>query len=569
MCYQSPRPLIMAMARSAAGLLFRASIVALGALLLVACPVRAGVLDATWNAPTTNPGGGPLTNLASYRVYYGTSASPGPTSSLLAVPSGMSTPASGTVVSVTLTGLITGAVYFVQATALDANGNESACSSPASGVARSAPLVTITSAAVNPNSTGIEILTLAGTVSDNEGVTQVSWTNSQGGSGTETGTTDWTASGIVLQPGANVLTITATDAAGNAGTATLTVDSLPPPAITSISPTSVTAEGSAFTLVVAGTNFMDFPQVEVNGTPRTTSYVSPTQLTATVLANDIAEPGTVQVRVVTSAGTSNTASLTISPASTATSSSAWAAGQSYVDPSSSMTAVRVTDSVTAPGGSTGNSSASDSMFNADGTLFYLHHRNVGTFLYSADRGTRQVTQLGQLPANTPNGDILAYDGAPWDPTQPNVLYAIVMSTTRRELWQLTFPLPAGMTLLHDFSNEVPTGGYPSSRVQISPDGRYFVIAASTTGGAGTYDHVMVWDRQTGGSQALQLPSGIGGLMLRSMVFDSSGAHALLETIDSSGRTDVVFLLAPSVATTTTSTTTASTATMTAVRVTDS
>ena len=131
-----------------------------------------------------------------------------------------------------------------------------------------------------------------------------------------------------------------------------------------------------------------------------------------------------------------------------------------------------------------------------------------------------------------------------------MLYAIVMSTTRRELWQLTLPLPAGMTLLHDFSNEVPTGGSPSSRVQVSSDGRYFVIAASTTGGPGTYDHVMVWDRQTGGSQALQLPSGIGGLTLRSMLFDSSGAYALLETIDSSGRTDVVFLLVPSVATST-------------------
>src|SRR2546426_5709224 len=76
MCYQSPRHRHHERSRSAAGLLFRASIVALGALLLVACPVRAGVLDATWNAPTTNPGGGPLTNLASYRVYYGTSASP-------------------------------------------------------------------------------------------------------------------------------------------------------------------------------------------------------------------------------------------------------------------------------------------------------------------------------------------------------------------------------------------------------------------------------------------------------------------------------------------------------------
>jgi len=79
-----------------------------------------------------------------------------------------------------------------------------------------------------------------------------------------------------------------------------------------------------------------------------------------------------------------------------------------------------------------------------------------------------------------------------------------------------------------------------------------VIAASTTVGLGTYDHVAVWDRQTGGSQVLQLPSWIRGLMLRSMVFDSSGAYALLETIDSSGRTDLVLVLVPS-ATTTTST----------------
>src|SRR2546428_11397028 len=102
MCYQSPRPLIMAMARSAAGLLFRASIVALGALLLVACPGRAGVLDATWNAPTTNPGAGPLTNLASYRDYYGTSASRCASYSFLSGSSGMSSHAPGTVGSLCL-----------------------------------------------------------------------------------------------------------------------------------------------------------------------------------------------------------------------------------------------------------------------------------------------------------------------------------------------------------------------------------------------------------------------------------------------------------------------------------
>src|SRR2546427_241152 len=207
--------------------------------------------------------------------------------------------------------------------------------------------------------------------------------------------------------------------------------------------------------------------------------------------------------------------------------------------------MQVTAAATVLGGGFGSAASSDSMFNADGTLFYLHHRDVGTFLYSVDRGTGHVTPLGQLPASTPNGVFSAKDGHPWFPCNPSSVVASSVRTTRRELWQLTLPLPAEMTLLHDFSNEVPTGGYPSSRVQVSADGRDVVIVASTTGGSGTYDHVMVWDRQTGGSQTWQLPSGIGGLLLRSMVFDSRGAYALLETIDSSGRTDVVYLMVPS------------------------
>src|SRR2546425_1040286 len=303
----------------AAGRLFRASIVAVGALLLLAlaCPVRAGVLDTTWNAPTTHLDGRPLTTLKYYRVYYGTSNPPCPTSPSLVVPSITLAPAPGTVVSATLTGLITGTLYFVQVTAVDADGDESACSTPASGVARPAQLaVTITSVDIDPTTTGVKTLIVAGAVSGNEGVPQVTGANSHGDGGTATGTTNWTASGIILQPGANVLTITARDAAGNAGATIFTVNYAPPPTITSINPTSVIAGGSAFTLVVAGTNFVDFfSQVQVNGVPRITSYVSPTQLTATVLASDIAEPGTAQVTVLTSGGNSNTASLTISPQS--------------------------------------------------------------------------------------------------------------------------------------------------------------------------------------------------------------------------------------------------------------
>src|SRR3989442_9302663 len=102
-----------------------------------------------------------------------------------------------------------------------------------------------------------------------------------------------------------------------------------------------------------------------------------------------------------------------------------------------------------------------------------------------------------------------------------------------------------MTLLHDFSNEVPTGGSPSSRVQVSPDGRYFVIAASTTGGPGTYDHIAVWDRQTGGGQALQLPAGGWGPVLRPLGFVRSGAPRVPPTLEIPPPTPVPFPPPPS------------------------
>ncbi|PYM95003.1 MAG: hypothetical protein DME04_05950 [Candidatus Rokuibacteriota bacterium] len=86
------------------------------------------------------------------------------------------------------------------------------------------PAVTITSpTSSSAYSTSASLLTLGGLASDNTRVATVTWTNDRGGSGTATGTTSWTAGGIVLQLGTNVLTVTAQDAAGNGATATVTV----------------------------------------------------------------------------------------------------------------------------------------------------------------------------------------------------------------------------------------------------------------------------------------------------------------------------------------------------------
>ena len=71
------------------------------------------------------------------------------------------------------------------------------------------------------------------------------------------------------------------------------------PTIASLSPSSVTPGGPAFTLTVTGTNFMNGAVVQWNSTPLATSFQgSPTQLTATVPASLITTAGTAAVSVV-------------------------------------------------------------------------------------------------------------------------------------------------------------------------------------------------------------------------------------------------------------------------------
>jgi outer membrane protein assembly factor BamB len=112
------------------------------------------------------------------------------------------------------------------------------------------PTVSITSPVVvtppltGTYSTSANTLSIAGSASPGSGygLTGVSWTNSQGGSGTCTGTTSWSAGNILLNPGQNVITITATDSHAQTANAVLTVTySLPAtPTITITSPAIAT-----------------------------------------------------------------------------------------------------------------------------------------------------------------------------------------------------------------------------------------------------------------------------------------------------------------------------------------
>ena len=112
-----------------------ALVMALAGICFATSQAGAGVLDASWTAPTTNTDGSQLTDLASYRVYYGTSATPCPSGTFVTVPSPNSTPPGGQTVGTRLTGLTNNAVYNVSVVAVDTGGNASACSTVAIGTA--------------------------------------------------------------------------------------------------------------------------------------------------------------------------------------------------------------------------------------------------------------------------------------------------------------------------------------------------------------------------------------------------------------------------------------------------
>jgi 6-phosphogluconolactonase (cycloisomerase 2 family) len=78
----------------------------------------------------------------------------------------------------------------------------------------------------------------------------------------------------------------------------------PQPGVGSVTPPSLPAGSNALTLNVTGTGFLPGTpgvvgsQVLVNGSPRQTAFLSPTQLQATLLPADLSQPGTLIITVV-------------------------------------------------------------------------------------------------------------------------------------------------------------------------------------------------------------------------------------------------------------------------------
>jgi hypothetical protein len=74
------------------------------------------------------------------------------------------------------------------------------------------------------------------------------------------------------------------------------------PTISQLTPSSAVAGGTGFTINISGTNFVASSVVQWNGSPRTTTFVSSTQLQAAITAADISSPGTANLTISNPAG---------------------------------------------------------------------------------------------------------------------------------------------------------------------------------------------------------------------------------------------------------------------------
>ncbi|MCG6937540.1 MAG: hypothetical protein LJE83_05135 [Gammaproteobacteria bacterium] len=133
---------------------------------------------------------------------------------------------------------------------------------PVDNVDVTPPALSITLPSASPSyTTGSDTVTISGTATDDTGVTEISWLNDRGGSGSASGLTDWSIADIALVVGDNVITVTAKDANNNSTESVITVtynvidNNSPAISITSPVPNSGTVYGTDINRVsIAGTS---------------------------------------------------------------------------------------------------------------------------------------------------------------------------------------------------------------------------------------------------------------------------------------------------------------------------
>ena len=129
----------------------------------------------------------------------------------------------------------------ITVTATNTSGLTSTDSIKITREGQQAPVVLITAPTSNAScTTGSTTIELGGTAAHDAGIASVSWSNLHVGSGACVGTDTWSAAGVPLKTGTNLITVTAVSALGDTAADTITV-TCTAPSVTITSPTSASA----------------------------------------------------------------------------------------------------------------------------------------------------------------------------------------------------------------------------------------------------------------------------------------------------------------------------------------
>ncbi len=200
-----------------------------------------------------------------------------------------------------------------------------------------------------------------------------------------------------------------TSSGGTSAAASFTVTAPNPvPSLLALSPARATAGDAALTLTVTGLDFVPSSRVRWNGTGRTTTYVSSTQLTAAISASDVAVEGTASVTVYNPApggGTSNAVLFTIDPSAT--------------NPVPTLT--KLSPSSALPGSAAFTLTVTGTRFIAGATVRWNGSDRPTTYV-SSTALTAEITASDVATAGT--ADVTVYNPAPGGGTSSGLTFTI-------------------------------------------------------------------------------------------------------------------------------------------------
>uniref|UniRef100_UPI003752164B M14 family zinc carboxypeptidase n=1 Tax=Flavobacterium sp. TaxID=239 RepID=UPI003752164B len=241
----------------------------------------------------------------------------------------------------------------------------------------------------------------------------------------------------------------------------------PNPIVTTISPTSKLSGSTAFTLTVNGSNFVSGDAIiRWNGTNRTTTFVSASQLTASITAADVLTAGTANVTVFSTCNSSSTAAQTFTISATCTAPVANVTNLPTITGQCSATVTAPTATSNCYGTIVGTTN-NPTTYNSQGTSVINWTYNDGNGHTSTQQQTVTITDTTEPVPNSPSLPTLSGQCSvtvTQIPTSTDNCMGIINATT---FDPLTYTVPGSYSILWYFTDNRGNQSFQQQNVLVT------------------------------------------------------------------------------------------------------